>query len=373
MAYVGWEMEVDVVLGTRPLHQMPRRTEGANMKWRTVKTGFTRGGTIGFGMGLSPKFGGLSFNTSANIAGSLNETFTREHFRPSRTTSKNYELRFRDLYKQMVILYDAKNGRAWLVPKVNIVLLLVRIFMATVTIKKSISVPYPETRLDEGKAWKAIKDLEQKRVEEEDWEGATSQTFGDLFIEFAQRLGLALNHVEFGSHSSSSAELCGVELMDIYDGIVDKLKKLKCTDGIMQWCGLIEGVGIVLCEEIEPALLPRRMIAQATSAIFLWCSDSLCCTVGDLKMLMIEQGWSWRTYREKGYIERRDMCRWVLKNDPFKHTCHGIDAGECGSMCLSKRMQKIETSYVNETRMVQAQFSLDSLCAGLCFGRLRSV
>jgi ankyrin repeat protein len=367
-AYLGWGNEVNVTLGTDNI-QLPgvERSPLKESGDQYVRTGYSRGGT--FGIGLSS----LAKLLNVNVTGSYTDTFSRARACQTRSLHKNYQRRFRDLYVQMVILYDTKNGRAWLVPKVNLVLLLVRMYMASASLTTPLRIDYPVRRSENRKsldraAWSVIESLEQKPIETQN-PTASEPTFGTLFNDFGEDLHNAVDPLEAYVQSS----IQGIELIDIYDGKFGIFKKVPDdTVGLHQWSPIVRHVGIVLCHGLGAALELTSAKEQAESEWFLWKSNSLCCVVGDLKLLMESQGCTnWGSHTQTGRIENRDVWKWVLKNNPFDDTC-GRDE-RCTKECWQTRTQCIEkwSNWIDHYGNTIPPFTLSNMNSGICFGCLR--
>jgi hypothetical protein len=370
-AYLGWGDKVNVTLGTDGLLPRHERTMLKEVGDYYVQSGYSRGGT--FGIGLSA----LARIINVNFAGTSTKTFSRERACQTRSLHGNYQRRFRDLYVQMVVVYDTQSGRAWLVPKVNLVLLLVRMYISTASLTTPLTFNYPVRRNEDRKAldrvaWNVIASLEQKPIETADSPTGSEPTFGALFNDFAEDLHNALTPLE--AHVQSS--IYGIELMDIYDGKFGVLKMVpNDTAGVHQWSPILHRVGIVLCPGLDSALKLTSVEKQAESERFLWQSNSLCCAVGDLKLLMESQGCTnWASHKQTGRIEKQGLWKWVLRNDPFHNTCGG-DKG-CKNDCWQARTQRIEkwsnwTSHLGTT--TTPPFTRTNMNSGICFGCLREL
>lgn len=369
LAYLRWAKEVDVVLGTQPLvhERMPRRVPYCDATHEDSVSGFSRALTFGFGLGPICHF------LDINLGGSYMQTQTREGLRPSKILRKHYERRFWDNYRQVVVIYDAAHGRASLVPKVNVVLLLVRMYMANASLTSPLSILYPTKRAEDRDvldhdAWKAIESLKEQHIEQHGG-GPVSQKFGDLFMDFAEELYLSLERIE-------ARDNCGrycIELMDIFDGKIGSLKYFRHENGIANWLGLLHGVGVVVCRGLGPALTIQPEEKQLESDRILCSSNSLCCTIGDLKLLIEQQSCSeWESYREKGYIEKPDKWIWILANDPFGDECRRNDGiRPCAIACWHKRMQCIDKGTLQiRNDSTRPTFTMENMNSGLCFGEL---
>jgi hypothetical protein len=250
-------------------------------------------------------------------------------------------------------------------------------YMATANLTTPLTFDYPVRRNEDRKlldraAWDVIASLERKPIETAyDYLPTDSEpTFGALFNEYAEDLHEALTPLE--THVQSSIH--GIELMDIYDGTFGRQKMVPDgTVGLHQWSPVLQGVGIVLCRGLDSALKLTSVEKQAESELFLWQSNSLCCSVGDLKLLMESQGCTnWARHKQVGRIEKRGVWKWVLRNQPFHGTCTGEKG--CKKDCWQARLQRIEkwsnwTSHLDTN--TTPPFTLTDMNSGVCFGCLR--
>jgi len=364
-AYLGWGDRVEVVLGTEslPRHPFVGRTELETLSvHRFVNTGYSRGGTFGISLGPANRI----LNANVNGAGSLTYTYSRD--RPCQTKSlpDNYKRRFWHLYRSVVVIYDVHAGRAWLLPKVNVVLHLVRMYMALARLQAPLTIPYPRQRDEDREAldidaWDVIRKLELKKIEtDEDMISRSPETFGALFNDFAEFLHLALAPME----ASSFPETYGVELLDVYDGNFGLLKKVSPVHGTERtWPLLLDRVGVIVCRGLGAALHLTPEMKQAESECFLYRSHTLCTTLGDLKLLMTSQGCSeW----EGGYIERSGVWTWILDRDPLNPRCQGNDGHSCSGTCLEKKVQRLQKQSCRGQKIVQ-RFALKDMNSGICF------
>lgn len=371
-AYVGWAETIAVILGTQPICQSPRTTHLSSVTDQLyIKTGYSRAGTFGLGLSSGP-FTDAHLNFAGNLSVMTTEIFTITGPRITRSRQVNFERRFWDLYRQVVVIYDVDNERGWLVPKINVVLLLVRMYMKDANLSDPLPIPYPQIRNEDRyaldhKAWNIIRELEKRSIECDENVKTSIEKFGDLFKGFADDLDAQLEHLE----ARHTTDIFGVELLDIYRGKFGFLKKLSREDKIKNWSPLVNGMGLIVCHGLDPALKVISEEIEGNSDLYLSRSYSLCCTVGDLILLLEDQGCSdWEGYRRNGYIEKRGEWRWVLENNPFNHMCEMNTL--CNMECWQKRIQRIEKwDTTIPTRSMTCRVILDSMNAGLCFGDLR--
>jgi len=365
-AYLGWGDRVEVVLGTEalPRHPFVGRTELETLSvHRSVNTGYSRGGTLGISLGPANRI----LNANVNGAGSLAHTYSRD--RPCQTKSlpDNYKRRFWHLYRSVVVMYDVNVGRAWLVPKVNVVLHLVRMYMALARLGTPLTIPYPKQRGQDREvldidAWDVIQKLELKKIEtDEDTISRSPETFGALFNDYAEVLHHALAPME----AYSFPETYGVELLDVYDGNFGLLKKVSPVHGTQRsWPLLLDRVGVIVCRGLGAALHLTPEMKQAESECFLYRSHTLCTTLGDLKLLMTSQGCSeWTGQVQRGYIERSGVWSWILNRDPW---CQGNDSHSCSGSWMAKKFQRLQKQSARGQKIGQV-FLLKDMNSGICF------
>ena len=97
--------------------------------------------------------------------------------------------------------------------------------------------------------------------------------------------------------------------MDIYDGKYRVLKMvLNDTVEVNRWSPILHRVGLVLCPGLDSALKLTSVEKQAESEQFLYKSNSLCCAVGDLKLLIDSQSCTnWASHKQIGRIEKQGV------------------------------------------------------------------
>ena len=252
-AYISWGDEVDVVLSTKGVAQSPKRTALQEVTATEVVSGWSR--TVTFGFGVGP----VAHVLNINLNGSVTQ---REQVHPGRTLRNSYERRFRDLYRQLVVMYDNSIGRAWLIPKVNVVLMLVRMYMTDAKLKNPVSINYPTKRYIDGgeterAAWLVIESLQEQEIERQFSEDeqqtgqrglkqSSGERFGHLFMDFGEDLHNNLKTIQ-RIEARDHRELYCLELMDVYEGNIGVRKKLPVAGSIHHWFGLLHGVGVIVC------------------------------------------------------------------------------------------------------------------------------
>ena len=204
IGYLGWSEEVKVTLGSQKPNRRPERSQlgtGNTLMRRIV-------GKVRIYPGLS--IGPFGYVT---LTGAGTQPFPETGTRPKSSHKINYHRRVEMMINETVVIYCTFKSRAWLVPKINVILYMIRIhvmgFGGTAVLPEMKYPPKPSFE----EAFTEMKRLETKVIIQKDSPEESETLFRDLFTLYFEELQFALQQMKTRSNDSS---ICGVELCGHY-------------------------------------------------------------------------------------------------------------------------------------------------------------
>ena len=333
VGYLGWSEEVEVTLGSKQKPMRPHRTqlEFDNPKFRAMLRNFKANP----GVNVTVPFGTLTF------AGMGGQTFPEYGTLGYRSLSKNYILRYQQLFNETVVVYCTNKDRAWLVPKINVILYIIQIVAAEMPTAEQLDIKYPRKRSLRD-ACEEMRRLEMQVIIAKDkkHEDSSELLFRTLFDEYSEILQYALGRVK---DCDDYSFIRAVELADIIDKVDVVPKRLPVTPGINCWRPLLGKHGIIICDGLDEALEAcdtNNSCSLEAEELKGRISGVLSCLVCDLKTwIKGESASGQRNDFDTDCIEKSGYWRWKLTGTPYAR--HGQD--RCNGSCWSGKLQQVES------------------------------
>ena len=104
-----------------------------------------------------------------------------------------------------MVVCDIDMGQAWLVPQINLILLMIRLYMTEVRLSQPLKIEYPSERNSDREfrdlcAWAEISRLENLRIEEDASSTTSTKTFGGLFNDYCEEIHEAIEALHDYGH-----------------------------------------------------------------------------------------------------------------------------------------------------------------------------
>ena len=368
VGYLGWSEEVEVTLGSTLISTRPHRTqlELDDQIFRAMLRHFQANPSIN----VPFPFGTIT------LGGTYGRIFQEYGTRSYRSLSENYILRYQQLFNEMVVVYCISKDRAWLVPKINVILYIIRIVVGEMPTAVQPDINYPRKR--------SLHDacVEMRRLEmqviiakDKNHEGSSELLFRNLFNDYAEILQYALGRIK-GSDDHSFIR--AIELADIIDKADAVPKRLPVTAGINCWRPLLGKHGILICDGLDEAL-EACDINKSCSLEAEKLKGVLSCLVCDLKTwIKGESASGQRNNFDTDCIEKTGCWRWKLTGTPYAR--HEEDT--CTISCWAGKLQQVESVawrsqlrrivLPHQTTTPRPTFKLSDVNehGGICFGTI---
>ena len=313
-SFVGWCKEANVMLGTRNLPINLLWTGGLATRKRTLhRKGYSAEiqATLQGGVAQVTGIGGASFDYVSNT----------QRFKPN----DNYAKAMTIMSKQVALIYDRKAGRAWLVPKLSLLLHMSHAYFKYFFNSDTTSedpIPFAMPSSDGAKA--ALEALINRG-------DTVLSRYGDSQsdIQNLRQVLLDLNYHLIDANrtreKSTSRHILGSELMNLVteSEVNNDLKIVKAPAGTQAWtCIANKADAILICEDIDLA------VQRVTS-----CHNTKCCDVPLNQGYLTAHMWCLQKILEKDGSEIEDLRSsvvkigqghtWRLVGTPFESCSHG--------------------------------------------------
>jgi len=375
VGYLGWCLKPKLTLGTREV--TPYISRSALRSTEDLYRPLERIRQIPMAISVSA-FGNMVGLLAGFTPGSTFPPTGTHRPRLRKALSNKYIERVRQMYNESVVVYDPKKKKAWLVPKINLILYIIRKMLSKTYPTYSLEMRYPESR-----DWIWARD-EMLRLQHVSITGSTSERleFGHLFNEYAEDLQFGLHQTQ-EVETSSTNNLYAIELADLANRTENRLKVLsRSSDGIKNWQLLLSGQGIIVCPDCDDAIIPTPGTDICAMALTnTRCVSGLFCVISILKEYLETGGCrNWESHETCGYIEKNGRWRWILTGQPFAVVLH---EGECTVECFRRKIQVLQhrdiasvcwkstrdylSNRTNGTTRAEFMLGEDNLEDGICF------
>lgn len=311
--FLGWCTKAHVNLGTKRLPLSIRYSGGAD-KGKSIKLdGYTTTVQVGASAPLSAVLG-------------VQSNFTYLSHQLRFTPASNYTQLLYDTAREVSLVYDSRERRCWLVPKLSLLLHMSQVYASHCGCAKN-QVPWVEPHSN---AVDLVKHLEALG-------GTPILGNGDDAFLFRQlMLGLNTNLLKTVDlvKPSGGRKLYGFEFMDIITqpGRGSCMKKLDTAVASKAWIGIANAVdAVIVCAGLGDAITAadEARTRNKNCGKVPPAHDYLAATISCLGRLIERKGGALFGKVEGQRLQISDKCFWDLFWDPFSICNHCSFPGEC--------------------------------------------
>ncbi|OAL51264.1 hypothetical protein IQ07DRAFT_416851 [Pyrenochaeta sp. DS3sAY3a] len=298
--FVGWCEDAHINLGTKMLSTGVKYSGGRDKAKSLHTDGYAVLGQLGASAPLSAILG-------------LQKNFRFQHHRIRFTPSDNYLKLLQDTCKQPTIVYDAAQGRSWLIPKLSLLLHMSHAYAAGCIGLPDDPIPFVKPHADATELVDILASAGDICIFSE-------QTTRFLFRELLLALSINLLKTAEALRESSSKKLYGFEFMDVVNapGKGTCMKKLDLRSESKAWVEIANAVGtVVVCSGIGEAITAVEGSTRLSST----CNhlpkshDYLAATLPCLARLVEQKGVDLHDGNDLVTIAEKSY--WKISGDPF--------------------------------------------------------
>jgi ankyrin repeat protein len=373
IGYLGWDPHVETVLGLKTVETSPGRSrlKSSDHRYRASRSCQLLASIV------------IPIFPIANVqfAAARGQTHERMSTNLQYSLGDSYESRIDSSFHQLVVIYCTLKKLAWLVPKINVILYMIRVKLLEAPTSTSLpDIRYPRQRSYD-KALKEMKRLENKVIIQGE-EPESKLLFRHVFNRYADALQNALQEIK---DLNDDASIYGVELLDIINPISNPAKRLLPVSGSIKcWKPLLGNNGIIVCHGLHDVLETfdrNNSCSLEIDALKNRVSGVLSCIVGDLKVWMeSDSSSSWDDISDYKCVEKCGWWKWILTGNPY--SVHSGDP--CSVACWRAKLQSVkDLRFLDQVRNFfhnyppiaisnEMQTLNESRClkSGLCFGEI---
>jgi hypothetical protein len=329
--YLGWCESGNILLGTKSLPQSPKYS-GAQEKPRSLVFG-----------GISAGFQGATV-APAQIGVSAQANFVFASHRLRFTATDSFVVLLKQSAKQLAILYDFETKRAWMVPKVSLLLHMCHVWARKMLEGEEDPIPFAEPFNDVMNVVKLLGKSGDVVVCED---GDHPLTVRTLCLGFNINLLRSIQAAD-NSHAGGRSWY-GFEFNDIlYEpGRGTCMKEIKINRSGQEWLRVSRYVdALVVCSGIGEVIIPSQNIECAACGSLQKDRDYLAVPLSCMKTLMWNNGKEFpEVLLQDTQVEISEDLSWKIPTNPFgmcKHSSNG-NTHNCAGWKAPEIFQHITT------------------------------
>lgn len=298
--FVGWCEDAHINLGTKMLSTDVKYSGGRDKAKSLHTDGYAVLGQLGASAPLSAILG-------------LQQNFRFHHHRIRFTPPDNYLKLLQDTCKQLTIVYDAAQGRSWLIPKLSLLLHMNHAYAAGCIGLLDDPIPFVKPHADATELVDILASAGDVCI-------FSTQTTSFVFRELMLALSINLLKTAEALRESSTKKLYGFEFMDVVNapGKGTCMKKLDLRSESKAWVEIANAVGtVVVCSGIGEAITAVEGSTRMSST----CNhlpkshDYLAATLPCLARLVEQKGVDLHDGNDLVTIAEKSY--WKISGDPF--------------------------------------------------------
>jgi hypothetical protein len=306
--FIGWCEEAHINLGTKRLPANVRYSQGIEKKKSLITDGYS--GQLQVGL-ASPLNAILGIQSSRRY---------RHHNLQFPVVSSYYKL-LQDTAKQSVVIYDSGQRRAWLVPKLALLLHMAHSYGLRCSENED-RIPYVDCYNDISQVVQTLQKLGDNIIHGESGDQ-------NSFIFRQLMLGLNINLLSTNSKlkQSEGTSLYGFEFLDVVDtpGRGSCMKRLPLLAPGKGWVDIVNAAdAVVICSNIGEAISaskgPKRQNLQCNAVPAG--VDYLAATVSCLSQLIERKGGDLHLGSMLNEYKISESSFWGIRGNPFDVCVH---------------------------------------------------
>jgi hypothetical protein len=342
IAYIGWAESFEYQLGTKPAPHVPQVSTlpATAHVWQLKEKSLS----------LGVQF---SLPQVVAITPQVQQTYEKVALTPRFSPSSELDLRFKGMFSNSVIIYDAQSKVAWLCPLILLMVHMLRLYLTDMGYQSNIdAIQFPIVSIK-----KQIQLHLQALVDLKFVPIIGSASYGTVFTMLANVYDEAFGNLD--RVEANQKQLLGFELNHLFRGSGTRVspKRLKTDGSIRKWSVIARCTDILFCEGLGDALCAssgeRQNLCNSAGTVITG-QNILVCPLYLLRELLEtnswrfvlddggQQGGQWVLSAEK---EGQVRYRWAMSGSPFACLSHTMSAVACDELqCWTRRIQQVASS-----------------------------